>query len=127
MAEPLIFTGTYGIKEGKLDEAKKALDSLVDHVKANEPRLLHFGFYINDAGTGVTCVQVHPDSESMSTHMQVIQDHLQECAQYLDFSDMDTRAYGTPSNALLTELRDMDGDALHVSGLGTGFTRLPSD
>jgi hypothetical protein len=125
MPGPFIFTGTYAIRDGKLDAAKKALEELTTHVDANEPRLHHFGFYLDEDGRTVTCVQVHPDSASMELHMKVIADHLQDAGDYLDFGDMQTRVFGVPSPELLRELRDMDGDALRVASPLFGFERLP--
>jgi hypothetical protein len=124
MGEPFIFTGTYAIKEGQLEAAKQALQELVEHVEANEPRLKHFGFYFDEEGGKVTCVQVHPDSDSMEEHMRVIAGHLQNAGEFLDFTNMRTRAYGIPSDALLSELREMDGDALRVANPLTRFSRL---
>jgi hypothetical protein len=124
MAEAFIFTGTYSIKEGKLEVAKQALRELVEYVEANEPRLHHFGFYFDDEGGQVTCVQVHPDSDSMEEHLRVIAGHLQNSDEYLDFTDMQTRAYGIPSDALLSDLREWDGDALRVANPLTRFSRL---
>src|SRR5262245_26429008 len=109
MGEPFIFTGTYAIREGKLEVAKQALQELVQHVEANEPRLKHFGFYFDEEGSKVTCVQVHPDSDSMEKHLRVIAGFLQNAGELFDFTDMQTRVYGLPGDALLSELREMDG------------------
>ena len=124
MSEAFIFAGTYAIKEGKLEVAKQALRELVDHVEANEPRLQHFGFYFDDEGGQVTCVQVHPDSDSMEEHMRVIAGHVQNAGEFLDFTNMQTRVYGIPGDALLSQLREMDGDALRVANPLTRFSRL---
>jgi hypothetical protein len=124
MGEPFIFTGTYGIREGKLEMAKQALGSLVEHVHAHEPRLQHFGFYFDDESSEVTCVQVHPDSESMQEHLRVISGYLQNAAEFLDFTNLRTHVYGIPSDDLLATLRAMDGDALHVAGPLTRFSRI---
>ena len=126
MGEAFIFTGTYGIREGQFEVARQALDELVDHVEANEPRMHHFGFYFDDEGGEVTCVQVHPDSESMEEHMRVIAGHLENAGEFLDFTNMKTRVYGIPGDALLSQLREMDGDALRVANPLTRFSRLAS-
>jgi hypothetical protein len=47
-------------------------------VKENEPRLIFFEGYVNDEGTRMTIVQVHPDAESMDFHMQTIGKHIGE-------------------------------------------------
>ena len=124
MAEPFIFVGTYGIREGKLEAAKQAFQDLVRHVEANEPRLQVFGMYFDADHNQATCVQVHPDEASMELHLKVIAGHLQDAGDYLDFASMRTYAYGVPGDALLSTLREWDGDALHVAAPLSGFNRL---
>ena len=77
MTAPFIWVGTYAIKPGKLETARKRLAEVVDLVEANEPRLIAFNFYLDEAGTTASCVQVHPDATSMVFHMEVIAEHLE--------------------------------------------------
>ncbi len=72
----------------------------------------------------VTRAQVHPDSDSMEMHLDVIAGHLRNADELLDFTDMKTRAYGIPGDKLLSELREMD--ALRVANPLTRFSRLAS-
>ncbi len=126
MAAPFIFTGTFGIREGKLTTAKEALAQLARHVEANEPRVHHFGLYFDEEHGRVTVVQVHPDASSMELHLKVIAGHLQDSGDYLDFTDRKSQIFGTPGDALLTQLREFDGDALSVATPLTGFNRIPA-
>ena len=41
-----------------------------------EPRVIAFNIYVNDEGTEVTGVQVHPDAASMEFHMQVLREDM---------------------------------------------------
>jgi hypothetical protein len=104
MAGPFVYIGTYTIKEGKLDEAKRSLHQLVEVVQESEPRLIAFNIYFDEAGTTVGIVQVHPDPASMETHMKVISDHLGDAYNYLD-TEVSEQVYGTPSDALAAMLR----------------------
>ena len=124
MTGPFIFTGTYGVKEGKVEVARRALTALTAHVEANEPRLHHFGAYLDESTGTVTIVQVHPDSDSMELHMQVIQGHLQDASEFLDFSTSQTRVYGVPSPDLEKQLREFDSDALRIARPIAGFNRI---
>jgi hypothetical protein len=45
-------------------------------VESNEPRLIAFNLYLDDEGSSVTGVQVHPDAQSMVSHMQVVRDYI---------------------------------------------------
>src|SRR4051812_13137424 len=40
--------------------------------RQNEPRLIAFNEYVNDTGTEVTVVQVHPDAASMQNHLGIV-------------------------------------------------------
>jgi len=124
MSEPFIFIGTYPVREGRLEDAKQALAELAAKVEANEPRLQHFGFYFDDHSGEVSCLQVHPDAESMEHHMKVIEGVMVDLSDYFDWSRMRTHAYGVPGDALLKVLRDWDGDKLGVASPLSGFSRL---
>jgi hypothetical protein len=60
------------LKAGKLEAERRRVPGLCDFIKANEPRLIAFNEYASDDGTEVGVVQVHPDTESMEFHMEVV-------------------------------------------------------
>jgi quinol monooxygenase YgiN len=70
------FSCTHRVKDGKLQDFEKSFGELVEAVEANEPRLIAFNGYVNDEGTEVAVVQVHPDAASMELHMQVAREHI---------------------------------------------------
>src|SRR3712207_2562625 len=78
MAEPLIFVTTLTLKEGKLEDFKHHSEQMGKFVEANEPRIIHFEQYISEDGTEVTGVQIHPDEDSMTFHMQVAAERSEE-------------------------------------------------
>jgi hypothetical protein len=49
-----------------LDAERRRVPGLVQFVERNEPQLIAFNEYVNDDGTEVTVVQVHPDAISIS-------------------------------------------------------------
>jgi hypothetical protein len=126
MPGPFIFTGTYAVPDGKLDVAKAALQDLTRHIEENEPRLHHFGCYLDEKTDTVTIVQVHPDSDSMELHLKVVWDHMQTAGDFLDLETGQQRVYGVPSDGLAQQLRAMGGDALRVAAPITGFNRIPA-
>jgi quinol monooxygenase YgiN len=81
---PFIFIGTHSIKEGKLEEFKQYCQEFCRFVEANEPRLLGFELYINQDGTEVSVLQIHPDVASMEFHVQVTREHFAQAYEYLD-------------------------------------------
>jgi hypothetical protein len=59
MQGPLIFIATNRLKPGRLDRERARVPGLAAFIEANEPRLIAFNEYVNDAGDEVTVVQVH--------------------------------------------------------------------
>jgi hypothetical protein len=126
MAEPLIFVNSYAIKEGELDAYKDAVPDWLQFLETNHPRMLHFGAYINEAGTEVTVVQVHPDAESMDYQLKLIDGEVQKWAEYIEWDGMNVLVCGTPSEATIEGMRKTAGSGIPVSikrPLG-GFSRL---
>lgn len=76
MSGPLIFVSTYKLKGGQLEAYKSWTQGLVEYVQANEPRMVAFNLYVNDEGTEVAGIQVHPDGESMQRHISVVREYI---------------------------------------------------
>jgi quinol monooxygenase YgiN len=130
MAAPFIFIGTHALKPGKFEEFKKSFLDLVKTVEVNEPRLIAFNAFVNEEGTEVSVVQVHPDADSMLSHMQVVREHISEA--YADSLDATTsiQVYGPPSDAVLEMMKQLSTPevplrvkAQHLAG----FTRSAAD
>ena len=86
MNAPFIFIGTYKTKPGKREEFKKHFEWFSsDVVEPQEPRLHSFYGYAAPDSDDVTIVQVHPDADSMATHMKVGMEHFATAyAEYLE-------------------------------------------
>ena len=127
MSGQFIFIATNRLKPGKLDEEKTRVPGLVDFIEANEPRLLAFNEYANEAGTEVAVVQVHTDADSMAFHMEVVAERA--AAAYAETVDATTgiQVFGTPSDAVVEMLRRQAGAGVPLSVKPhhlDGFTRL---
>ena len=83
---PFIFILTHKIKPGKREAFKAYFATFCsDIVEPHEPRLHSFYGYTSPDSDMVTIVQVHPDAESMATHMKVGVEHFGEAyAEYLE-------------------------------------------
>lgn len=128
MAEPLIYIGTYKLKDGKLPGYKEAGPEWFEWNQANHPRLLHHEVYISDDGTEVTNVQVHPDAESMEFQMELIAGKHSQWQEYIDWSTMTIQVCGRLSESLRDGLQQLAGSGVPVDiktplDIG-GFTRL---
>jgi hypothetical protein len=123
VTEPLIFTNTTAIKEGQLEAWVKYFLEFAEYIESQEPRLLHFTMYVDRSGTEETIVQVHPDADSMRTHLAVMADHGHAAAEYLDFTHSTSRLYGPPDDDLVAQIRSY-GIPLIVAHPKGGFNRL---
>jgi hypothetical protein len=98
----------------------------VAFVESNEPRPILYDIYLDEDGTRMTVVQVHPDSESMEYHMTVAGPAFAGFAELVTLSTLDV--YGEPSEELLEQLRrkvQMLGTAtVEVHRLQAGFARF---
>jgi quinol monooxygenase YgiN len=126
MSDPIISLDSSSIREGKLDELKRAVAELVEFVRSNEPRRIVYQVYVDDTGSRMTVVQVHPDTASMENHMTVAGPAFAGFAELVTLSTLDV--YGKPSEELLELLRrkvQMLGDAtVTVHDLQAGFDRI---
>jgi len=132
MSQPFIWIGVHKIKEGKMEEMKRFMSDLVDLVQSSEPRMLAFNLYLNDEGTEVATVQVHPDADSMEFHMKVTGEHIAGAYEYLE-ETVSTQIYGTPTERVLEmieQIRQTAGQKETLDVLAQpagGFTRIEGE
>ena len=100
MSEPFVFIASYGIKPEFLDSAAERLREVASVVEEQEPQLSAFLFYLDPDRSRAIVVQVHPDGDSMATHMAVIANHIAGAWDWLDLDDSQQFALGTPPKVL---------------------------
>jgi len=131
MRAPFIFVGTHRVKPGKREEFTKYFTELcVGVVEPNEPRLHSFFGYATPGSDVVTVVQVHPDADSMATHMTLIMEHISESyADYLEPGST-VQIYGTLSDELAQTvagaLQGSTDETVIIREPFAGFSRLPA-
>jgi len=127
MAEPFIFINTYKIKPGKENDFRKAFQEVADIVEAKEPKMLYFATHVSDDGTEAATVQVHADADNMAFHMQLVEDHIRGAAETMDFSSMSIQIFGTPTDAILDQMRQIAGSGVSVTvrPAVVSFNRFP--
>lgn len=128
MAEPLIVISRFKVKEGKLEDVMRYDKKILRIVETYEPQVIAFHGFLNEDGTEMTSIQVHPDTASMDFHMQVLRDNwdesFSEYGQMLDVVGVEY--YGTPSkSALDMDLQSEIPISLNPRHLA-GFTRPTS-
>src|ERR1700676_1064815 len=126
MSGAFIFVATNRLKPGRFEDEKRRVPELCEFLEVNEPRLIAFNEYSNDDGTEVSVVQVHPDTDSMAFHMEVVRERAERAYMETLESTTSIQVYGTPTSAILEMLARSAGSGVPVTvkphHLG-GFTR----
>ena len=115
MAEALIFINTYAINPGQADAYKEAFQMVAEVVHSEEPKMLYFACHIGEDGSEATTVQVHADADNLPFHMSLVGDQIRSAAQFLDFSTMSVQIYGSPTDQVLAQMRQLAGDGAKVT------------
>jgi hypothetical protein len=123
---PFIFIATNRLKPGRLDQERDRVPGLVEFIEANEPRLIGFNEYVNEAGDEVSVVQIHADAESMEAHLAIVGERARDAyAQTLD-ATVRIQVFGEPTQAILDTLRQQASSGVEISVNGEhlgGFIR----
>jgi NAD(P)-dependent dehydrogenase (short-subunit alcohol dehydrogenase family) len=123
---PLIFVATNRLKPGQLGAERRRVPGLVEFVERNEPQLIAFHEYVDDAGTEVTVVQVHPDAASMQKHLGIIGERAAEAYDETLDATVAVQVFGPVDPRMLSTMRAQTGDGVALTvateHLG-GFTR----
>jgi hypothetical protein len=125
VAQTIVYVDTSVVRPGKLGQLEAAMTHLAEFVQANMPRLISYGFYLNQAQTTMTVVAVHPDSASLESHMDVGAAEFRKFADLIELQRIEV--YGRVSEAVMERLHrkaQMLGKAtVAVHEFYDGFTR----
>ena len=128
MTDQVVFLDTSEIREGKLEELRRAVAELAEFVEANEPDPISYQVFFSDDGRRLTVLQVHPHSGSMERHMEVAGPVFARFADLLVLRTIDI--YGSPSEKVVEQLRrkaELLGTAtVAVHDREAGFARFGS-
>ena len=122
MSTPFILINEYSIEPGKTGQFLEGFRKIADVAQAHEPELLYFAEHISEDGTQGSTVQVHADAQNMERHMELVGEQIRDIVVYLDFQAV--RIYGTPTDAVLEQMRAIAGDRVTVKPLAVGFDRF---
>jgi hypothetical protein len=104
MPAPFIFIPTDRLTEGQLAAERDRAADLGSFIENTEPQLLAFNEYVNEDGTEVALLQIHPDAASMEFHIGVVAERAARAhTQTLD-ATTSIQVYGEPSDAVLEML-----------------------
>lgn len=126
MYEPIFYIDVSDIRPGKLATVKELMADLVAFADANEPQLIAYEFFIDEADNTMTCVALHPDSASIEFHMDIGWEKFQAFAGHIDQRCIDV--YGDASDNVMARLHrkiEMLGKGrVTAHRLQAGFARL---
>jgi hypothetical protein len=128
-SEPIVYIDHSKIRPEAIEELKAGIRQLVDFIDVREPRLITYGFYIDEEAAKMTVVAVHPDSASLELHMDIGGEEFRKLAHLLTLTAIE--CYGRPSETALQQLRQKaaalgDGGTVVSIGRFAGFTRSAS-
>ncbi|MGH3469751.1 MAG: hypothetical protein ACRDQF_18675 [Thermocrispum sp.] len=106
MSGPLLFISHSTVKPGRLEAYQELTAEAIELVESEEPRIIAFNSYASEDGTDVSTVQVHPDAESLDTHLKIFLERLRERA-FANLDSYEINVYGAPSAAALEMLNEM--------------------
>ena len=111
---PFIFVGTHRIKSGMLERFKETAQKLADGVQEHEPQMILFQFYLNEDETEATIVQVHPNADSMVTHMKTMREFIKIGTDELLDSKL-IQIFGEPNEPVLGMIEMLSQEPAELS------------
>ncbi|MGI8658127.1 MAG: hypothetical protein ACR2K4_05060 [Candidatus Limnocylindria bacterium] len=124
MAGPLIYLGTHGIKEGRMDDALAASQDLVAFLELEHPRLLQFEVYLDGRAGEMRVIHVHPDEQSLVDHLRLAGPRIAAAYEFLEGTKQ-IEIFGNPSQPLVEQIQKMGvGAPVTFRVPDAGFSRL---
>ena len=102
MAPPIVYVDVSAIREGKGDALAAAMDDLARFVETHMPRVVLYGFFLDEARATMTVVAVHPDSASLEFHIDKGDQEFRKFRDLIDLSRIDV--YGDVSDGVRDRL-----------------------
>ena len=113
MSGPLIFISRSTVKPGKREQYREHLLAANEIVDSEEPRMIGFNTYWSEDGSDTSTVQIHPDEESVDTHLKIFFGRLADRA-FDALATYEIDIYGSPSEATLQAMSELPGVTLRV-------------
>jgi hypothetical protein len=94
---PIVYIDRSEVHEQRWDDLKAGIRALVRFVDAQQPQMVTYGFYLDEAANRMAVVSVHPDSASLERHIEVGAPEFQKLSPYLDLREIEV--FGPLSDA----------------------------
>lgn len=126
-AELIVYIDHSDIHDGRLDELKEGIRRLVDVIEVREPRLVAYGFHLDEDAGRMTVTAVHPDSESLELHLEIGREEFRKLGEMVTLRQIEV--YGSISDRAREMLEQkaamLGGSSVTVSERFEGFARMP--
>ena len=127
MSDAIVYVDRSVIRSPDLAGLRQAVADLTEFVRTHEPRLLFYGFEIDEPSSTMRVVAVHPDLESLETHLGIGGPHFRKVGAFIDLQQIEV--FGRPTAAVLEQLQQKaaalgTGARVDVHELASGFERL---
>jgi len=129
MSKPLIVISRFRVKEGKLEDLKTYYQKILNIIETNQTRMIAFHGFLSEDGTEMTSIQVHPDSESMEYHMQMLKANWDESfSQYSQMVQGTTIDYYGDPPASAIKMNEISKQELKILPIHiAGFTHTSKE
>lgn len=118
MSEPIVFISHSRVKEGKLEALKEMTQTTMPVIEAEKPGTVMQHGYLNHEGTEIHFIHVFPDAQAMDAHMVGVPERSQKAFEFIETQGFEV--YGTPSEEVLSTLRQAPGVDVVVKPLSVG-------
>jgi len=125
MSQPVVYVDISTVLSGRLQELEASMKRLTTFVETNMPRLISYGFFLDETQTRMTVVAVHPDSSSLESHLSAGSAEFQKFADLIHLSRIDVygRVSDTVIESLMRKAQALGGGTVAVHQLYAGFAR----
>ena len=126
-SELIVYIDHSEIREGQLEGLQAGVRRLVDLIAAREPRLIAYGFHLDEDAARMTVTAVHPDSASLELHLEVGKEEFRKLGDAITLRQVEV--YGPISERaremLEQKVKMLGGSSLTLSEQFAGFARTP--
>jgi len=104
MPDPIIYVDRSLIVDGKLEQLKRGIRALVEFVERREPRLISYGFFLDEVRMRMTVIAIHPDSASLEFHLDIAGPEFRKLKELVELTEIEV--YGPVGDTALAQLQE---------------------
>jgi len=127
-ADVIVYLDHSDIHPGRLDELREGIRDLVHFIEGREPRLIAYGFHLDEVAGRMTVTAVHPDTASLELHLEVGREAFRALGEMITLRQIEV--YGSISDQardmLEQKAKMLGGSGVTVTERFAGFARAPA-